>query len=87
VQLAPGGEYLYYETVAGEGGSWNGRPRVQRRFVVDVRSRSAGVWEITEPVASAYWHPNGRELYLRLQETPAEGKQPVPARFAVARFP
>lgn len=77
--LSPNDRYLYY-VISAAGVGWASPPEISRHFVMDLQSGS-DVWEIAEPVLSGQWHPNGRELLLRLRGTGGRG------HIAVASFP
>lgn len=84
VQLSPSGRYLYYH-LRFRGGEWGGPPGAVRRFVVDLEAPKPAIWEVEAHATSAQWHPNGRDLLLRV--LPADDKAGAPAQLAIVRLP
>lgn len=72
-RISPDGRYLYYELSAGSGGL--ALPRVQRQFVLEIKSHPVRIWEIDAPVRSAHWHPNAHQLFVRLDREKGSGNE------------
>jgi hypothetical protein len=88
-QLSPDGRYLYYEILgAPPRGLGEKKASVQQLYVADVRTRPVKVWKIDPPVSGAFWHPNGRQLVVRVWESwRLDDPDDPQARLGVVTFP